>query len=68
MPLTEKQINQHNAVADGTEHEGHSLRVSIENLRLRNDHGNHNNRIDHGNHNKDQMDDIVISQNLKPEA
>ena len=30
----------------------------MENVRLRDDHGNHN---------KDQMDDIDVSQNLKPE-
>ena len=44
---------------DGTQGKNHSLRISMENLRLRDDHGNHN---------KDQMDDIDISQNLKPEA
>ena len=59
MTLTEKPINQDNAVVDGTQIEDHSLRISMENLRLR-DH--------HGNHDKDQMDDIDISQNLKPEA
>ena len=59
MSLTEKPINQDNAVVDGTQSEDHSLRISMGNLRLR-DH--------HGNHNKDQMDDIDISQNLKPEA
>ena len=37
----------------------HQVRISIENLRLRDDHGNHS---------KDQMDDIDVSQNLKPEA
>ena len=59
MSLTEKPINQDNAVADGTQSEDHSLQISVENLRLQDDHGNHN---------IDQMDDINISQNLKPEV
>ena len=59
ISLTEKPINQGNAVVDGTQSEDYSLWISIENLRLRDDHGNHN---------KDQMDDINFSQNLKPEA
>ena len=45
-------------MTDGTLSEDHNLRISMENLRLRDDHGNHN---------KDQMDDIDVSQNLKPE-
>ena len=56
MSLTEKPINQDNAVVDGTQSKDCSLRVSMENLRLTDDHGNHN---------KDQID---VSQNLKPEA
>ena len=59
MLLTEKPINQDNAVVDGTQSEDHSLRISMESLRLRDDYGSHN---------KDQMDDIDVSQNLKPEA
>ena len=59
MYFTDKPINQDNAVVDGTTSEDHSLRISMENLRLRDDHGNHS---------KDQMDDIDVSQNLKPEA
>ena len=59
MSLTGKPINQDNAVVDGTSSEDHSLQISMENLRLRDDHGNHS---------EDQMDDIDVSQNLKPEA
>ena len=59
MLLTEKLINQDNAVVDGTQSEDDSLHISMQNFRLRDDHGNHN---------KNQMDDIDISQNLKPEA
>ena len=59
MSLTDKPINQDNAVVDGTPGEDHGLWISMENLRLRDDHGNHS---------KDQMDDIDVSQNLKPEA
>ena len=33
MSLTEKPINQDNAVVDGTQSEGDSLRISMENLR-----------------------------------
>ena len=44
-------------MTDGTLSEDHNLRISMENVRLRDDHGNHN---------KDQMDDIDVSQNLKP--
>ena len=59
MSLTEKPINWDNAVVDNTPSEDRSLQISLENLRLRDDHGNHN---------KDQMDDVDVSQNLKPEA
>ena len=59
MSLTEKPINQDNAVVDDTQSEDYSLCINMENLRLRDDHGNHN---------KDQMNDIDVSQNLKPEA
>ena len=59
MSLTEKPINHDNAVVDGTQSENHSLRISMENLRLKDDHGNLN---------RDQMDDIDVSQNLKPEV
>ena len=59
MSLTEKAINGDNAVVDGTPIEDHSLRISMENLRFRDDHGNHR---------KDEMDDIDVIQNLKPEA
>ena len=59
MSLTEKPINQDNIVVDGTQSEDHSLRVSMENLRLIDDHGNHN---------KDQMDYIDVSQILKPKV
>ena len=60
MALTEKQINLDNSVVDGTPSENHSLqKICMEILRLRDDHGNYN---------KDQMDDINVSQNLKPEA
>ena len=59
MSLTEKPINQDNAVVDGTQSEDYNLHFSMENLRLRDDHGNHN---------KDQMDDDDVSENLKSEA
>ena len=59
MSLGEKPINQDNAVVDGTQSENHGLWISMENFRLTDDHGNHN---------RDQMDDINISQNLKPEV
>ena len=59
MLLTEKPINHDNAVVDGTQSENHSLRISMENLRLKDDHGNLK---------RDQMDDIDVSQNLKPEV
>ena len=59
MSLIEKPISQDNAVVDGTQSEDHSLRISMENLRLRDDHGNHS---------RDQMDDIDVSQKLKPEV
>ena len=59
MSLTEKPINQDNIVVDGTQSEDHSLRISMENLRLIDDHGNHN---------KDQMDYIDVSQILKPKV
>ena len=45
-------------MVDGTQSKNHSLPISMENFRRRNDHGNHN---------RDQMDDINVSQNLKPE-
>ena len=44
---------------DGTQSKNHSLPISMENFRRRNDHGNDN---------RDQMDDINVSQNLKPEV
>ena len=59
MSLTEKPINQDNIVVDGTQSEDHSLRISLENLRLIDDHGNHN---------KDQMDYIDVSQIQKPKV
>ena len=59
MSLIEKPISQDNAVADGTQSEDHSLQISMENLRLRDDHGNHS---------RYQMDDIDVSQKLKPEV
>ena len=59
MSLIEKPISQDNAVADSTQSEDHSLRISMENLRLRDDHGNHS---------RDQMDDIDVSQKLKTEV
>ena len=46
-------------MVDGTPSEDHSLGISMENLRFRDDHGNHR---------KDEMDDIDVIQNLKPEA
>ena len=58
ISVTEKTISQDNAVVDGTPNEDHSVRISRENLRLRDDLDNH----------KNQMDDIGISQNLKPKA
>ena len=59
MSLTEKPVNQDNAVVDGTQSEDHSLQISMENVRLRDDHDNRN---------RYQMDDVDISQNLKPEV
>ena len=59
MSLTEKPINQDNAVVDGTQSENRSLRIRMESLRLRDDLGNHN---------RDQMDDINVTQNLKLEV
>ena len=59
MSLTEKPINYDNAVVDGTQSENHSLRISMENLRFKDDHVNLN---------RDQMDDIDVSQNLKAEV
>ena len=59
MSLTEKPINQDNAVVDGTQSEDYNLHFSMENLRLRDDHRNQN---------KDQMDDDDVSENLKSEA
>ena len=59
MSLTEKRINQDNTVVDGAQSEDHSLLISMENLRLIDDHGNHN---------KDQMDYIDVSQILKPKV
>ena len=59
MSLIEKPISQDNAVADSTQSEDHSLRISMENLRLRDDHGNHS---------RDQMGDIDVSQKLKTEV
>ena len=45
-------------MVNGTPSDDHSLKISIENLRLRDDDGNHN---------SDQMNDINVSQNLKQE-
>ena len=59
MSLTEKPINQDNAVVDGAQSEDRSLRISMENLRLRDDLGNHS---------RDQMADINVTQNLKLEV
>ena len=59
MSFTEKPINWDNVVVNGTPSEDHSLWISMENLRLRDDHGNHK---------KDQMNDIDVKQNLKPET
>ena len=59
MSLTEKPINQDNAVVDGTQGEDHSFWICMENLIL---------RYEYGNYNKDQMDDIDVSQNLKPKV
>ena len=58
MSLTEKPINQDNAVVDGAQSEDRSLRISMESLRLRDDLGNHS---------RDQMADINVTQNLKLE-
>ena len=58
ISLTKKPINR-DGVIDGTLKEDHSLQISVENLRLRDDHGNQK---------KDQMDNIDVSQNMKPEA
>ena len=44
---------------DGTQREDHSLKISMENLRLRDDNGNYN---------SDQMNDIKVSQILKAEV
>ena len=52
-------MNQDIIVVDGKSSVDHSLQISMQNLRLRDDHGNHK---------KDQMDDTGASQNLKPEA
>ena len=46
-------------MVDGTQSEDHSFWICMENLILRDDHGNHN---------KDQMNDIDVSQNLNPKA
>ena len=59
MSLTKKPINPDNVVVDGTPSKNHSVRIRMENLKLRDGHSNHK---------KDQMDDINFSQNLKPEA
>ena len=59
MSLTEKPINQDNAVVDGAQSEDRSLRISMESLRLRDDLGNHS---------RDQMADINVTQNLKLEV
>ena len=45
-------------MVDNTQSEDYSLCISMENLRLKDDHNNHN---------KDQMNGIDVSQNLKPE-
>ena len=46
-------------MVDGTQREDHSLKISMENLRLRDDNGNYN---------SDQMNDIKVSQILKAEV
>ena len=43
-------------MVDGTQREDHSLKISMENLRLTDDNGNYN---------SDQMNDIKVSQILK---
>ena len=53
MSLTEKPIIGDNAVVDDTPSEGHSFWISKENLRFRNDYGNHN---------KDQMDETMFEE------
>ena len=52
-------MNQDNVVVDGKSSVDHSLQISMQNLRLRDDHGNHK---------KDQMDDTGASKNLKPQV
>ena len=42
IALTEKPINQDNAVVGGILSEDHSFWISMENLRLTGDHGNQN--------------------------
>ena len=42
MSLTDKPINEDNAVVDCTPCENHSLWICMGNLKLRDDHGNHN--------------------------
>ena len=59
QPLPDEPINQDNGVVEGTPSEDHSLRISMENLKLKDNHRNQN---------RDQMDDVDVSQNLKPEA
>ena len=46
-------------MVDGTQREDHSLKISMENLRLRDDNGNYN---------SNQMNDIKVSQILKAEV
>ena len=53
MSLTEKPIIGDNAVVDDTPSEGHSFWIIMENLRFRNDYGNHN---------KDQMDETMFEE------
>ena len=59
MSLTEKPVNQDNIVVDGTQSEDHSLQISMENVRLRDDHDNRN---------RYQMDDADIRQVLEPKV
>ena len=53
ISLTEKPIIGDNAVVDHTPSEGHIFWISMENLRFRDDHGNHN---------KDQMDETMFEE------
>ena len=41
MSLTKKTINPDNVVVDGTPSKNHSVRIRMENLKLRDGHSNH---------------------------